>query len=104
MSGSNALSVDIEGLRGAAATLRDGSATLRRQSRRVDDHAFGGSGEQAGRNYARQGSAVHSGFEHVADCLRNWGMALAATADVFDSAASEYQRLDRERAARISGG
>ncbi|MBL1075109.1 hypothetical protein JK358_11965 [Nocardia sp. 2] len=104
MSGSNALSIDVDGLRAAAATLRDEAVTLRLQSRRITDHTFGVGNDQAGRNYARQGAAVHDGFERVADCLRDWGTAVSVTADVFDLAASEYERQDRERAERVTGG
>ncbi|MEV6771373.1 hypothetical protein AB0N05_22400 [Nocardia sp. NPDC051030] len=102
MGGSNVLGVDTDALRGAAATLRDCSATLDQQARLVTEHAFGIGNDQAGRNYSKQGAAIHTGFEHIAACLRNWSTAAATTSAVFDSAAKEYDRIDADRAAAVT--
>ncbi|WKY51661.1 hypothetical protein [Nocardia seriolae] len=98
----------ISALRAAATTLRDNADALQRHSRAVGDHAFGvgrafaiGS-DEAGRNYAAQGIAIHEGFERVAACLRYWGAAATATADIFDRAAAEYTRIDRAHAAALT--
>ncbi|MGW4248008.1 hypothetical protein, partial [Nocardia sp. NPDC004722] len=86
-----------------ATTLRDGADALGQQSRAVGEHAFGLGDDRAGRNYSTQGSAVHQGFERASACLRAWGAAAAATAEVFDRAAAEYARIDRDRASALTG-
>ncbi|WP_067543919.1 hypothetical protein [Nocardia crassostreae] len=103
MGGSNALGVDIDALRTMAATLRASASTLDRQSRRIAEHPFGIGNDQAGRNYSGQGTVVHNGLARIASSLRNWSAAAAATADVFDHAATEYARIDRNRAAGLPG-
>ncbi|WP_067711716.1 type VII secretion target [Nocardia yamanashiensis] len=103
MGGSDVLGVSTETLRGAATMLRETAATLGRQSNRIGEHAFGIGNDEAGRNYAPQGSAVHHGLERIAGCLHAWAASVSATADVFDRAAAEYDRLDSTRAAAVAG-
>ncbi|MFC9998514.1 hypothetical protein [Nocardia sp. NPDC127526] len=103
MGGSNALGVDIDALRTTAASLRTGAGTLAQESRRIAEHTFGLGHDRAGRNYSRQGIAVHDGLARIAAALRNWSTAAAATADVFDRAAAEYTRIDRNRTTALSG-
>ncbi|GAB2565511.1 hypothetical protein [Nocardia heshunensis] len=103
MSESGDFGVRIATLRTAATTLRDGADALGQRSRAVGEHAFGLGNDRAGRNYSAQGGAVHQGFERAAACLRAWSGAAAATADVFDRAAAEYARIDRDRATALTG-
>lgn len=103
MPGFEAVHAEIDAVRAAATTLRGCAAALEQQSRRITEHAFGAHGDQAGRNYAAQAAAIHDGFERIAACLHNWGASATATADVFDHAATEYARIDRERAAATAG-
>ncbi|MFF2552577.1 hypothetical protein ACFVUS_16345 [Nocardia sp. NPDC058058] len=100
MPGFNALGVDLDALRNTVTALRGSAETLGTQSRRVTEHTFGR--DQAGRDYAEQGAAIHAGLERIAACLAHWGAATLAIGDVFDHAATEYARLDRERAAQLS--
>ncbi|MFI1915133.1 hypothetical protein [Nocardia sp. NPDC020380] len=101
MGGSDVLGVDTGALHAAASALRGSAAALEEQSRRVGTH--GPAGNAAGRNYGRQGLALHHGFERIASCLHNWGTAAGITADVFDRAATEYERLDQQSAAAVTG-
>ncbi|MEC3954943.1 hypothetical protein VMT65_18020 [Nocardia sp. CDC153] len=101
MGGSADFGVRVSSLHAAAATLRENATALHRHSRAVGEHACGG--HAAGRDYAMQGKAIHQGFERIAACLRYWSEASAATAEVFDRAAGEYARIDRERAASLVG-
>ncbi|WP_067818876.1 hypothetical protein [Nocardia inohanensis] len=103
MGGSDVLGVSTESLRGAAAMLREAATTLGRQSNRIGEHAFGIGNDEAGRNYPSQGSGVHHGVERIAACLRAWATSAAVTADVFDRAAAEYDRIDSTRAAAVAG-
>ncbi|MTE11631.1 hypothetical protein [Nocardia aurantiaca] len=103
MGESDDFGVRIAALHAAATTLRDNAASLGQRARAVGDHAFGIGNDQAGRNYAAQGTAMHQGFERAAACLRYWGAAAAATADVFDRAATEYARLDHAHATALTG-
>ncbi|MGW3540993.1 hypothetical protein ACWDNI_10680 [Nocardia niigatensis] len=103
MSESGDFGVRIAALRAGATTLRDNAAALGQHARAVGDNAFGICRDEAGRNYSAQGITVHQGFERAAACLRYWGAAASATAEVFDRAAAEYARLDRERAAALAG-
>ncbi|WP_405489353.1 hypothetical protein [Nocardia sp. NBC_00511] len=102
MGGSGDFGVRVAALHAMATTLREESTALAQRARAVDEHAFGVGGDSAGRNYAAQGRAVHDGFERVAGCLRQWGTAAAATADVFDRAAAEYARIDRDRSTALA--
>ncbi|GAB0106214.1 hypothetical protein JMUB6875_51980 [Nocardia sp. JMUB6875] len=102
MGESGDFGVRISALHAAATTMRDNAAALHGHSRTVGEHAFGMGHDQAGRDYASQGAAIHQGFERVAACLRCWAAAATATADVFDRAAAEYARLDRARAAALN--
>ncbi|MFE3058502.1 hypothetical protein [Nocardia sp. NPDC059239] len=102
MSESGDFGVRIAALRDGATTLRDNAAALGQHARTVGEHAFGIGRDEAGRNYSAQGIAVHQGFERAAACLRYWGAAASATAEVFDRAATEYARLDREYATALT--
>lgn len=101
MGESGDFGVRVTTLHAAATTLRDNAGALRQHAHAIDDHAFGLGNDSAGRDYAAQGAAVHRGFERAAGCLRHWGAAAAATADVFDRAATEYARLDHDRATAL---
>ncbi|MBF6179693.1 hypothetical protein [Nocardia otitidiscaviarum] len=96
--GADSFAVDIAALRIAAATLRDSAESLRLQARRIDEHMFGIGNDEAGRNYAEHGMSVHRGLEHLAGWLRDWATATATTASGLDTAVTEYERTDRERA------
>ncbi|MFE3103135.1 hypothetical protein [Nocardia tengchongensis] len=101
MGESGDFGVRIAALHTAASTLRDNASALRQHAGAVADHAFGCGNDRAGRDYSAQGANVHQGFERAAACLRYWSAAAAATADVIDRAATEYERLDRERASAL---
>ncbi|MFB7721586.1 MULTISPECIES: hypothetical protein [unclassified Nocardia] len=100
MPGFNALGVDLDALRTTVTALRGSAETLGRQSRRITEHPLGP--DHAGRDYAAQGAAIHAGLERIAACLAHWSTATGAIADVFDHAATEYDRMDRERAAQLT--
>ncbi|MEC3913220.1 hypothetical protein [Nocardia sp. CDC160] len=100
MGGSGDFGVRVSSLHAAAATLRENATALQEHSRAVQEHTIGGNA--TGRDYTAQGKAIHQGFEQIAACLRYWSEASAATAEVFDRAAGEYARIDRERATSIS--
>ncbi|MVU78881.1 hypothetical protein GPX89_16710 [Nocardia sp. ET3-3] len=95
MGGHGDFGVRVSILHAGAATLRDNADALQQHSRAVGEHPFGIAENEAGRNYATQGAAVHQGFERAAACLRYWAAAATATADVFDRAATEYTRIDQ---------
>ncbi|MEU0544421.1 hypothetical protein ABZ319_31575 [Nocardia sp. NPDC005978] len=99
MPGFGALHADLTEMRVAATTLRCCADALARQSRAVAENSFGAGSSDAGRDYAAQAAAIHAGFTRVAAFLHRWSSAALLTADVFDHAAAEYERLDRERAA-----
>ncbi|MFD7846189.1 hypothetical protein ACFV4K_25010 [Nocardia sp. NPDC059764] len=101
MGESGDFGVRVTALHTAATTLRDNAGALRQHAHAIGDHAFGLGNDAAGRDYSAQGAGIHRGFERAAGCLRHWAAAAAATADVFDRAATEYARLDHERAAAL---
>ncbi|MFE5289059.1 hypothetical protein ACFRAQ_29180 [Nocardia sp. NPDC056611] len=101
MGESGDFGVRVTALHTAATTLRDNAEALRQHAHAIGDHAFGLGNDAAGRDYSAQGAAIHRGFERAAGCLRHWAAAAAATADVFDRAASEYARLDHDRATAL---
>ncbi|WP_330183304.1 hypothetical protein OHB26_06420 [Nocardia sp. NBC_01503] len=100
MPGFDVLGVDLDALHNTIGTLRTCADALRQQSHRITEHPFGAG--SAGRDYSAQGAAVQAGLERIASCLHNWSIATAATADVFAHAATEYERLDREHADRLT--
>ncbi|WP_067561785.1 hypothetical protein [Nocardia acidivorans] len=102
MPGFDVLGVDLDALHNTIGTLRTCADSLRQQSDRITEQSFGTGRADAGRDYSAQGAAIHAGLERIAACLRHWSVATAATADVFDRAATEYERLDRERADRLT--
>ncbi|MRH88721.1 hypothetical protein GFY24_14925 [Nocardia sp. SYP-A9097] len=102
MPGFDMLGVDLDALHNTITTLRTCADTLQQQSRRITEHPFGLGNDEAGRNYSAQGAAIHAGLERMAACLHHWSAGTAATADVFAHAATEYERIDRERADAIS--
>ncbi|MGX1806404.1 hypothetical protein ACWIGI_11875 [Nocardia sp. NPDC055321] len=99
MPGSGALHVDLDAVRAGITVLRDCADVLARHSRAVAENDFGTRNSDAGRDYAVQAAAIHAGFTRIAAFLHRWSSAAVATADVFDHAAGEYARVDRERVA-----
>ncbi|MFR9752214.1 hypothetical protein ACL02S_14425 [Nocardia sp. 004] len=97
MGGSEMVGVRTGELGALSSDYRISAEVLCGQAERLAEQTFGDGGT-AGRNYARQGIAVHQGLARISTWLRDWSDATAATADALGAAVVVYAETDRQRA------
>ncbi|WP_328409382.1 hypothetical protein [Nocardia sp. NBC_00403] len=101
-SRASMLGVSTGELGNLANDIRTSAGVVQTQSKRVTDHMFGVGNDEAGRNYAQEGIAVHGGFETIGNWLRNWSEAATAIADSVGAAVVVYSTTVEEHAKQIA--